>query len=558
MLGKQVKTMARTQNLNIPSPPIQTGNSNDERAQSLVGVRSATINDSMAGGGGGFRPRKPFTGFPIIPKAPVPAPPKPTPTPDPVPPPPVVTTPPAPPEETPKGLPAKDPQPAMPLIPAPKRTDIGVNAKRYNVKSDRWEINAIAEGVGPKPNINPLRFGFGSRPELKPLLRTDGVIVKVGEHYLVSPQTLADIRDAGNPHYDVVENGRVGNTAMGKTVPVIEVNISGLEATGIRRDIVNTFAAVKSVDYVYETPTVMGVPEGILEQINYTLDTDTQRPEDGFEIWELNLTGDYSIEKLKTDTAQEDGKLDKAKLEAFTKGVGDRLKILQKDFNIIKSIFYRGELAEGDRKASVKVRRRATIEADTEEEIQKPERSAYVIKQTEVVAHQATPNTAPETPPATQAAEGDLPEISISPIDAPLREIPKEINTVGLEKAKLLNDWNSYGFTPEEKAELKTTTTGRKPMVKVADGTMVGIGAVRWSPRILDKARVIVPYTQGPDSTSDRRGLSAQREWRDKWQAYYGFGTNATLITLNQKRIAELVQLTNKVVELERAEAKNY
>ena len=94
--------MARTQNLNIPSPPIQTGNPNDERAQSLVGVRSATINDNMSGGGGGgFVPQKPFTGFPIIPKAPVPAPPKPAPTPAPVPPPPVATTPPAPPEETP-------------------------------------------------------------------------------------------------------------------------------------------------------------------------------------------------------------------------------------------------------------------------------------------------------------------------------------------------------------------------------------------------------------------------------------------------------------------------
>ena len=537
---------------------MKTGgtSNNDSRPTTRTQTRATAFTGGT--GGGRTAPSKPFTGFPIIPKAPVPTRPKAVSIPvTEVPPPPTQPAPTSPEiPTTPKGLPAKDPQPLAPIIPAPKRTSIGVNEQRYNVKSDRWEVNAIPEGVGPKPNINPLRFELGSRPELKPLLRTDGVVVKVGEHYLVSPQTYADIRDAGNPHYDIVENGRVGNTVMGKTVPIVEVNISGLEATGSRRDIVNGFAAVKSVDYVYETPTVMGVPEGILEQINYTLDTDTQRPEDRFEIWELNLTGDYSIEKLKTDTAQEDGKLDKAKLEAFTKGVGDRLKILQKDFNIIKGIFYRGELAEADRKASVKVTRRATTEADTEEEIQKPERSTYVIKQTEVVAHQATPNTAPDGPGesnATVGAELALPETVTSPTDG---VIPKEISRTGLERAKLLNDWNSYGFTPQEKAELKSTQTGRKPLVKVADGTMVGIGAVRWSPTILAKARVIMPYTEGRD-TVGRRGFEEQRRWREMWDSYYGFA-NRNAKELNTRRIAELVQLANKVTELERAEAKNY
>jgi len=241
-------------------------------------------------------------------------------------------------------------------------------------------------------------------------------------------------------------------------------------------------------------------------------------------------------------------------LEAFTKGVGDRLKILQKDFNIIKGIFYRGELAETDRKASVTVRRRATTEADTEDEIQKPERSNYVVKQTEVVTHQATPNTAPETTGPTDSAELELPEIATSPTDG---EIPAEINRAGFERAKLLNDWNSYGFTPQEKAEIKATTRGRRPLIKVTDGTMIGIGAIRWSPRIVDKARVIIPYTEGPDSTG-RRGFNEQRAWRDKWQAYYGIGTNTGRITLNQRRIAELLYLADKVVELERAEAKNY
>jgi hypothetical protein len=411
----------------------------------------------------------------------------------------------------------------------------------------------VSEGVGEKPNITPLKFDLGSRPELKPLLRTNGVVVRVGEHYLVSPQTLADIRDAGNPHYDIVENGRVLQSPMGKTVPIIEVSTGGLEATGSRRDIVNRFAAVKSVDYVYETPTVMGVPEGILEQINYTLDTATQRPEDRFDIWELNLTGDYSIEKLKIDNAQADGKLDKEKLAAFTKGVGDRLKILQKDLNIIKGIFYRGELAEGDRKRFITVTRRAEA-IDTEEEIQKPETSGYLIKNVEVVAHQATPNsTQPESAESTATTATTLPETATSPTDG---EIPLEINRAGLERAKLLNDWNSYGFTPAEKAAVKSTTNNRPPFVTVADGTKVGIGAVRWSPLVADKARVILPYTDGRNNVKNR-SFEAQIVHRRKWDEYYGV-LNPNGFALNKQRIAELVHLAAKVKELELAEAKNY
>jgi hypothetical protein len=293
----------------------------------------------------------------------------------------------------------------------------------------------------------------------------------------------------------------------------------------------------------------MGVPEGILEQINYTIDTITQRPEDTFQIWELNLTGDYTIEKLKTDNAQADGRLDKAKLAAFTKGVGERLKVLQRDLNIIKSIFYRGELAEADRKAFVTVTRRAASD-DTEEEIQKPETSNYLVKNTEVVAHQATPNTTrPGDMLPTEFTPIALPETVTSNTDG---VIPREVTKAGLERAKLLADWNSYGFTPAEKAEIKGTSTKQAPYITTADGSKIGIGAVRWSPTVLDKARVLIPYTEGRDAVKRLGGA-----WRDKWDAYYGF-KNPNGLALNKQRIAELIHLAAKVVELELAESKKY
>ena len=543
--------MAYSLNTNAPDSPVSNGNS-DERATAQSAIRSTTTVVSGDAGSGGVRSSSsavrtnPFSGVPVVPKSPKVAPTMTLEGGANIPTPPVYTPPAASPTatvppETPKGLPAKDPQPAMPIIPKANRP-IDVRADRYRVSNGEWEVSALSEGVGTKPNITPLKFGRGTRPELKPLLKTNGIVVKVGEHYLVSPQTYADITDSGNPHYDIVENGRVLQSPMGKTVPVIVVNTTGLEATGSRRDIVNGFAAVKSVDYIYETPTIMGIPEGILEQINYTIDTNTQRPEDRFEIWELNLTGDYSIEKLTIDNAQADGKLDKAKLEAFTKGVGDRLKILNKDLNIIKSIFYRGELAEADRKQSVKITKRAASD-DTEEEILKPETSNYLIKTAEVVGHQATPNSTDTA--GTAGATPTLPETVTSNTDG---TIPPGINTSGLESANLVNDWNSYGWTPQEKAEIKRTPTNLAPFITVPDGSGIGIGAVRFGPTIITKARIVLPVTT--------KGGAGQQAL---FESYYGTGLNVVQYkVLNQQRIAQLLQLAGKIVELETSTSKIY
>jgi hypothetical protein len=131
-----------------------------------------------------------------------------------------------------------------------------------------------------------------------------------------------------------------------------------------------------------------------------------------------------------------------------------------------------------------------------------------------------------------------------------------EINRSGLERAKLLVDWNSYVFTPAEKAALKSTTNNRPPFVTVADGTRVGIGAVRWSPLIADKARVILPYTDTRNNVKNR-SFEAQTVHRRKWDEYYGLA-NPKGFALNKQRIAELVHLAAKVKELELAEAKNY
>jgi hypothetical protein len=214
------------------------------------------------------------------------------------------------------------------------------NANRYGVSTtDRkhWVISAGKD-------IQPITLVAGKDIELIPLLEVEGIVVKILDVYLISPVTLKKIIDYDNPHYSVVQNGEVRGVPMGKTIPIIELNTTGLIEIGDGRDTSNLFAAVKSVDYGYETKTIEGIPIGLLQQINYTLKDKGSRPADTFSIWDLGLTGNYSIEALKIQTAQDDGSLDQNKLDGFVKGVGDRLKVLREDFNSIKEIFYNGSI----------------------------------------------------------------------------------------------------------------------------------------------------------------------------------------------------------------------
>jgi ElaB/YqjD/DUF883 family membrane-anchored ribosome-binding protein len=112
---------------------------------------------------------------------------------------------------------------------------------------------------------------------------------------------------------------------------------------GSQRDLVNQNAGVKEVDYIYEGNLKDGVPQNLINQINYTLG-EQDRPGDTFSIYDLKLAdpSNYSIEPLIVTTTQEDGKFDTQKLESFLGGTKDRLKILQEDFNMIKDTFYNG------------------------------------------------------------------------------------------------------------------------------------------------------------------------------------------------------------------------
>jgi len=229
------------------------------------------------------------------------------------------------------------------------------NPKRYKKKEDKWIISALPEEPTKEQIaiIKPLELEVGKpipKDKLIPLLAVNGIVVKINDFYILSEQTLSDIKNSNNPHYDIVENGKVMGIPMGKTIPIIEISDKQLEAIGNTRDIANKNAGVKSVDYIYETELEMGIPIGLINQINYTLSPDISRPSDRFETFDWALQSErnpnaYNVNQLKNDTAQDKEKsLDTKKMATFLTGVSSLLKIIQKDFEDVKQCFQNATL----------------------------------------------------------------------------------------------------------------------------------------------------------------------------------------------------------------------
>lgn len=226
---------------------------------------------------------------------------------------------------------------------------ISQNQDRYSKQGDSWVISA--NGDSPNKGVTPLTLTTITLPfTLKPYLKSNGIIVKAGEHYLISESTLKEITNSTNPHYDIKQNGVVmvkdKEIKVGKTIPIIEITINNLSTIGDERDIRNRNAGIASVDYIYEGEKLDGVPKGLIDQINYTLSPDIDRPLDKFSVYALELGDDtsvYNILPLNVSTAQVDGTLDKVKLETFLSDIKSRLKILNEDFNMIKGVFLEGK-----------------------------------------------------------------------------------------------------------------------------------------------------------------------------------------------------------------------
>lgn len=231
--------------------------------------------------------------------------------------------------------------------------EIGQNPDRYKkIGLGQWRISASKD-------IKPIDLPIGvPLSNLKPLINANGVVVKVGENYLCSLTTQKDIINSNNPHYDIVENGKVmvkdKEVVIGKTIKIIELDITKLEGLADGMKIKSSKAGVSDTEYIFEGESIEGISKNLIQQINYTLTNEGERGIDNFSLYKLKLAPDeaYSVESLSV-VQQDDtnnGLLDTIKLRVFTEGVNDRLKLLREDFNGIKRMFFDGVIPNNDGK----------------------------------------------------------------------------------------------------------------------------------------------------------------------------------------------------------------
>jgi hypothetical protein len=228
---------------------------------------------------------------------------------------------------------------------------ISQNPERYSKQGSSWVISADKA-------VTPINLPMGAPLQnLKPLIQANGIIVKVGEDYLCSLTTLNLIKQSNNPHYDIVQNGtlKVKNkdVVIGKTIKIIELNLDNLTTIMNERDTLNRNAGVVDVVYGEETELVEGVPKGIIDQINYTLNEESKRPMDEYSIFDFYSLVDYvknekaahyKITPLLVQTQQADTIFQPALLREYLIEVGNKLKLLEADFNLIQDIFYEAKL----------------------------------------------------------------------------------------------------------------------------------------------------------------------------------------------------------------------
>lgn len=224
------------------------------------------------------------------------------------------------------------------------------NSNRYSKVGSNWKISASTK-------IPPIFLPIGVElKNLKPIIKSNGIVIKVGDNYLCSLVTLNTIKDSNNPHYDIVENGKVKvkdkQVIVGKTIKIIELDITQLNKLSEGREFMNRQSGVVSVEYTNaETTLIEGIPKKLIEQINYTLDRDSTRPSDKFEVVDYFKMVDkinnpaavhYTILPIRTITDQQETIFDPAKLRVFITELSNQLTLLKKDFNTIQDTFFRG------------------------------------------------------------------------------------------------------------------------------------------------------------------------------------------------------------------------
>ena len=272
--------------------------------------------------------------------------------------------------------------------------EITQNEDRYSKVGENWVISASKD-------IKPLTLGVGiPLQNLKPVILANGIVVKVGDSYLCSLETLNEIKESNNPHYDIISNGSVKvkdkEVVIGKTVKIIELDVAKLDGLIQSRNFQNLQAGVTSVKYINNTEdTIEGIPTSLIKQINYTLTPSGERPSDEYSVVDyfkmVNPTinpsaSHYTIKPIREITDQQETIFDPKKLQTFIIELDEQLRLLRKDFNTIKETFFNGILPSPNLSGVIVENRIARTDVDDTETDH-----SYKITESSLVSIESTP-----------------------------------------------------------------------------------------------------------------------------------------------------------------------
>lgn len=228
--------------------------------------------------------------------------------------------------------------------------EITQNPERYTTDGKNWKISASKD---IPPIYLPIGVGLNN---LKPVLKANGIVVKIGLDYLCSLQTLNDIKLSKNPHYDIIQNGKLTikgkEVIMGRTIKIIELDVTQLQTSIQSRELQNRQAGVIDVSYIDDAQNglIEGIPIKLVDQINYTLDSSSERPSDKFEVVDYfkmvdkSISPHYTIKPIRIVTDQKETIFDALKLQTFLIELNEQISLLRKDFNTIQDTFFDGVL----------------------------------------------------------------------------------------------------------------------------------------------------------------------------------------------------------------------
>jgi hypothetical protein len=184
------------------------------------------------------------------------------------------------------------------------------------------------------------------------------------------------------------------------------------------------------------------------------------------------------------------------------------------------------------------------------------------VKTSELISTQPTPVDSAHNAIAAVADE------VVKPVDTPAST---PIGISDAEFGAIISQWQGYGFSTQDKTYLKYTRLPTTPTTSLfgllnnnsnmvtLNGKSYNIG-IQWGPDVCNRARIVGEIHMTPAFTGwfGLTGLTNATQ-RLKLAEYYGVGLPLTqYISLNAKRKAELMELADKIANLERTTGKLY